>query len=567
MLNPATQSNHIKTSSDILQEFNQKHYGSQEFRPSVVQINHQTKSAVTHSNHNLSNHDAINQSNQYFTPQPSSQIQQQNNIAKSNVYNDTYQSNNGIQQSNYKAYVQDNQSKIQKPNQLQQQQAQQFSQNNQVSNNIFLSGIQQNQNPPRSDNLYSISSRIEEHQRLSQKKASNKLYDSFIGKEKDLESSFTNGNENSKKANQFNDNLGKDFKQMTSREIGQSLLQQEQKRYFSPASPEQLQNIITLKRNRGVYKGQVKQIKGENVLEGIGQMEMFNGDIYMGYFWRNYMHGDGYLLKQNGDFYNGKFQNDKIQGFGRYYYINGDLYEGNFYYGVRQSENAKFYSAAEDAWYEIPFDQDRKHGKGQRKDNQGVVLNVEFFQDVLQTGDNVNISQVNLNDYFVSKIKEEVLYENQPVKEEVVKRTKKEQKPKDIHYQAMQELEGFIKEGLPIYSFEQQLSNPIQGQAIYKFQDGSYYAGNWLNGVFHGFGHYYDSKVGLYKGDFIQGLKNGFADMFYFNGDEYHGMWVQDLKHDEKAQYFKFSKQQAYEAYFSQGNLIKIIKPVQQQLF
>ncbi|KAL4483653.1 hypothetical protein ABPG72_006719 [Tetrahymena utriculariae] len=562
-MSSSAQPNHIKTSSAILQEFNQKHYGNQEFRPSVVQINHQPKSIQSQIHHNLSNQDATNQSNLYSTPQPPSQIQQQNNIARSNVYNDAYQNNNGIQQSHYKAYVQENQSKIQRLNQLQQQQAQQFNQNTEASNNIFLSSMQQSQNPPRADNLYSINNKIKEHQRLSEKKASNKLYDSFIGKEKDLESSFSNGDENVKKAQQFNDNSRQDFKQMTSREIGQSLLLQEQKRYFSPDSPEQLQNVITLKRSRGAYKGQVKQIKGETILEGIGKMEMFNGDIYMGYFWRNYMHGDGYLLKQNGDFYNGKFQNDKIQGFGRYYYINGDLYEGNFYYGVRQSENAKFYSAVEDAWYEIPYDQDRKHGKGQRQDSQGNILNVEFFQDFLQIGDNVNINQMNLNDYFISKIQEQNM---QPVQEEVVKRTKKEQKPKiDIHQLAMQELEDFIKEGLPIYSFDKQYQNPIQGQAIYKFQDGSYYAGDWLNGVFHGFGHYYDSKVGLYKGDFISGLKNGYADMFYLNGDGYHGMWVQDLKHDESAQYFKFNKQQTYSAYFNKGNLIKIIQTIQYQ--
>ncbi|KAL4462059.1 hypothetical protein ABPG74_000904 [Tetrahymena malaccensis] len=556
MLNPPAQSNHIKTSSDILQEFNQKNYANQDFRPSIVQINHQAKSVQGHSNHNLSNYDAINQSNQYITPQPSSQIQQQNNIAKSNAYIDSQQRNNGIQQSNIRDYFQDNQSKIQRLNQLQQQQIQQFNQNNLATNNIFHSEVIQSQNYPRADNLNSISNRIEEHQRLSQKKGSNKLYDSFIGKEKDLESSFTN--DNVKKGKQFYESVGQEQKQMNSREMGLSLLEKEQKRYFSPASPDYLQNVITLKRNRGIYKGQVKQIKDETILEGIGQLEMPNGDIYMGYFWRNYMHGDGYLLKQNGDFYNGKFLNDKIQGHGKYYYINGDKYEGNFYYGVRQSEYSKFYSAAEDAWYDIPFDQDRKHGKGQRKDAQGNILNVEFFQDVLQQSENVNVPQINMNDYFISKIPEQV---------EVVKRTKKELKPKDIHQQAMQELEGFIQEGLPIYSFDKQHQNPIQGQAIYKFQDGSYYAGNWLNGVFHGFGHYYDAKVGLYKGDFISGLKNGFADMFYFNGDEYHGMWVQDLKHDENAQYFKFSKQQNYSAYFNQGNLIKIIQPAQQQQF
>lgn len=72
------------------------------------------------------------------------------------------------------------------------------------------------------------------------------------------------------------------------------------------------------------------------------------------------------------------------------------------------------------------------------------------------------------------------------------------------------------------------LNNTTYWNGTFKFDDGSYYSGDWENGIMHGYGmmHYVDG--GKYYGNWANNLRHGEGDMTYSNRTTYSGEWKYD---------------------------------------
>ena len=54
---------------------------------------------------------------------------------------------------------------------------------------------------------------------------------------------------------------------------------------------------------------------------------------------------------------------------------------------------------------------------------------------------------------------------------------------------------------------------------MYLYGDGEKYVGEWLNGMYHGFGtYYYANGTQKYEGQYLDGNQNGNGVYFYVNG-------------------------------------------------
>ena len=82
----------------------------------------------------------------------------------------------------------------------------------------------------------------------------------------------------------------------------------------------------TLKTNGYVYRGQFLN----DVVDGIGVMELSSGSKYDGQFKKGLFHGTGTYLWKNGNKYLGQFENGKRTGEGKFIFANGASYSGTF---------------------------------------------------------------------------------------------------------------------------------------------------------------------------------------------------------------------------------------------
>jgi 1-phosphatidylinositol-4-phosphate 5-kinase len=67
------------------------------------------------------------------------------------------------------------------------------------------------------------------------------------------------------------------------------------------------------------------------------------------------------------------------------------------------------------------------------------------------------------------------------------------------------------------------------GRGKYKWSSGSSYDGLWAEGCMHGIGTYTGSDNSEYHGSFVKDKKSGYGKKKYPNGDIYEGLWQNDL--------------------------------------
>jgi hypothetical protein len=72
------------------------------------------------------------------------------------------------------------------------------------------------------------------------------------------------------------------------------------------------------------------------------------------------------------------------------------------------------------------------------------------------------------------------------------------------------------------------LNNTTYWNGTFKFNDGSYYSGDWENGTMHGYGMMYYADGGIYYGNWSNNLRHGEGDMTYSNRTKYIGNWKYD---------------------------------------
>ena len=73
------------------------------------------------------------------------------------------------------------------------------------------------------------------------------------------------------------------------------------------------------------------------------------------------------------------------------------------------------------------------------------------------------------------------------------------------------------------------VNNTIYWNGTFKFDDGSYYSGDWENGIMYGYGMMYYADGGIYYGNWSNNLRHGEGDMTYSNRTTYSGEWKYDI--------------------------------------
>lgn len=76
-----------------------------------------------------------------------------------------------------------------------------------------------------------------------------------------------------------------------------------------------------------VFKGQTTDTDRPN---GIGRLELENGDFYEGEFHNGMFHGKGRLVQSGGKMYEGAWRNNKREGKGMEVWPDGKRYQGKF---------------------------------------------------------------------------------------------------------------------------------------------------------------------------------------------------------------------------------------------
>jgi hypothetical protein len=111
--------------------------------------------------------------------------------------------------------------------------------------------------------------------------------------------------------------------------------------------------------NGDVYEGEFNDCE----LSGKGKITYQNGDIYEGELLKGVASGNGtYTWADNGNSYSGTFRNGVIHGKGVYTFTNGDLYQGRFLNGARHGEGV--YTWANGNRYDGQWLNDRPEGTG-----------------------------------------------------------------------------------------------------------------------------------------------------------------------------------------------------------
>lgn len=132
----------------------------------------------------------------------------------------------------------------------------------------------------------------------------------------------------------------------------------------------------TIDFDQGKYSGQV--INGEP--NGIGAIDLKNGDYYKGEWKGGSMQGWGLYKFPNGVVYEGQFRGIP-NGFGVMIYANGNFYEGEFKDGKQQGKG--FHYSAEYGRYDGEWQMGLKHGFGTFVWNNGERYTGEFKNDNL----------------------------------------------------------------------------------------------------------------------------------------------------------------------------------------
>ena len=78
-----------------------------------------------------------------------------------------------------------------------------------------------------------------------------------------------------------------------------------------------------------VFRGQTTDTARDRP-NGVGRLEMENGDFYEGEFHLGKFHGQGRLMQKSGKMYEGGWKENRREGKGKELWPDGKLYEGNF---------------------------------------------------------------------------------------------------------------------------------------------------------------------------------------------------------------------------------------------
>lgn len=219
---------------------------------------------------------------------------------------------------------------------------------------------------------------------------------------------------------------------------------------------------------------------------GKGIMVYKNGDRYKGYFKKDVFWGKGSYHFHTGDTYSGDWINGLAHGKGKYLFKDGEKYEGEFHKGSFQGKGAFYY--ADGSIFIGNWKQNKRDGSGKLhyKDGRKIVgkwKNDQLIQDQVPSSSTINPP------------KENVVIEN-----------------------TSNDNTRFWKDCNNSYCHKE------TGEL--KYQDGSTWQGDFLNGQPHGNGTLIYVGGNKYKGEFSNHAPNGEGVMYFANGQVAGGTWV-----------------------------------------
>ncbi|KAK5577815.1 hypothetical protein RB653_002763 [Dictyostelium firmibasis] len=273
-----------------------------------------------------------------------------------------------------------------------------------------------------------------------------------------------------------------------------------------------------------IFEGQVNT---EGIPNGFGELELKNGDFYLGYFENGKKHGKGRLISVSGCQYDGDWKDDMHDGYGRF------------------DENDKQIS------YQGEWKENERHGKGVLTDPKSEIKGI-WEHDQLIFGHEV---KKNVQLEYFGEFKNDQWHGNGKVSF-----------PDGSIYQGQFENGSPSGKGkfIKIKSFEDQ--DDVEGNDFSERELQITENENWMNGVVSGTGRIYtkgwccegvwnDNEIqngrlmiqgyGIYEGDINrQLLPHGTGKEYMDNGDYYHGHFINGERNgygeaiwDDKSQY------------------------------
>ncbi|MDC0877830.1 hypothetical protein OAP73_06035 [Methylophilaceae bacterium] len=231
-------------------------------------------------------------------------------------------------------------------------------------------------------------------------------------------------------------------------------------------------------------------------LEGEGEAIYANGSRYQGNFKNGIRYGQGTYTVFKGDVISGFWDGGYVIGQGKIIYNNGDVYEGDLYEAKRHGWGTYTYA-------------DKTSITGLWENGKYIDEEPTVKQEDSKTG-----------------------YD----KEEEIRIAKAKEKMQQEH-EARQENKG-NRSGYvtPCTS----VAGSCYGEV--KFDDGSSYIGNWLNGKMEGKGTFYFTNGDRAEGTFINGALNGPGIYYYANdpnrGDRAEGTFINGVLNGPGIHYF-----------------------------
>lgn len=229
--------------------------------------------------------------------------------------------------------------------------------------------------------------------------------------------------------------------------------------------------------NGNIYEGEWKN----DLKSGKGTMKFTNNDSYVGYFRDDKFWGKGIYRYHTGDLYDGSWVNGHAHGKGKYVFSDKEKYEGDFFKGNFEGMGAFYY--ADGSIFIGNWKRNKRNGEGKLhyKDGRKIAGN---WRDDQMIDESIGLTNV---------VKEDAYENNSSIRKRYWKNCNN--------------------------------SHCHEENGELKYQDGSVWQGEFLNGQPNGIGVLKYADGNKYEGEIANHAPNGEGVMYFSNGQVVGGTW------------------------------------------
>ena len=285
---------------------------------------------------------------------------------------------------------------------------------------------------------------------------------------------------------------------------------------------------------------------------GTGRYFFKNGDFYDGQFRFNIAKGMGvYVHTVAGGIYKGEWDKDMRNGRGTYVFKNGSRYTGNWVDNQIHGKGKFDFNVG--AYYRGEFEHNRKHGRGIFTWPNNNVYKGTFVNDILEgQGEMTYVmghvykggwSNSKKNGYGVFTYCDGHVYAGEWVDD------CREGQGKMTYLPGTELVESYEgswkndeKDGFGVYIYRKAdgcvyegdwRKNRRHGKGKLSFSDGSFYRGDFLMELMHGYGIHVSADGSQYEGEWFENMRHGRGTVMANDGTIYQGMFWRNKKHGE----------------------------------